>query len=487
MRLRFWLGLAAVFLIATGSIAVALVVRANDLDNFHRLQREEAARAARQAEAVTGLSVAQLASAVAFYQSSGHITAHEFDLIAAPLLSRGALTGTAFVQRIPDARRPRFERERGFPIIERGPIGEPQRAEDHPVYFPVVDAAAAENKTGASPPLGYDIGSDPLRASYLRRAGISGKAVATPALPLLIGGSGINVYLPVYRDRAPTATAAERRAALIGFAAGAFRIRDLAAVTTAAVSPTVEAQLQEKGRAIAGATGELDDPSSAPVQIADRSWTLVISDPSRPGVSLPLLVAVFGVLLAALLGALVVIWNRNEQLQELQREVNQDPLTGLKNRRRFAEDLGTELARSYRDRVSGALLMLDLDNFKQVNDSLGHPIGDRVIEEIADVLRGRMRETDVLARLGGDEFAIVLPRCDASEAQGVAEEIATGVREHVPHKNGVPPITASIGIAMFGANSKADLESVMADADAAMYAAKAAGRDAVRLSALSDV
>jgi diguanylate cyclase (GGDEF)-like protein len=486
MRLRFWLGLAAVFLVASGSIAVALAVRANDLDNFHRLQREEAARAARQAEAVTRLSVAQLASAVAFYQSAGQITAHEFDLIAAPLLGRGALSGTAFVQRVPAAGRPRFERERGFPIIERGPIG-PQRAEGHPAYFPVVDAAAAENKTGASPPLGYDIGSDPLRAPYLRRAGISGKAVATPALPLLIGGSGINVYLPIYRDRAPTATAAERGAALIGFAAGAFRVSDLAAVTTAAVSPTVKAQLQEKGRAIAGAAGELDDPSSVPVQVADRSWTLVISDPSRPGISLPLLIAVFGVLLAALLGALVVIWNRNEQLQELQLEASQDPLTGLKNRRRFAEDLRTELARSQRDRASGALLMLDLDNFKQVNDSLGHPIGDRVIEEIAGVLQGRMRETDVLARLGGDEFAIVLPRCDATEAQGVAEEIATGIREHVPHEKGVPPITASIGIAMFGADSKADLESVMADADAAMYAAKAAGRDAVRLSALSDV
>ncbi len=487
MRLRFWLGLAAVFLVATGSIAVALAVRANDLDNFHRLQHEEAARAARQAEAVTGLSVAQLASAVAFYQSAGRITGHEFDLIAAPLLGRGALTGTAFVQRVPDPGRPRFERERGFPIIERGPSGLPQRAEDHSVYFPVVDAAASENKVGASPPLGYDIGSDPVRAPYLRRAGISGKAVATPALPLLTGGSGINVYLPVYRDRAPTATAAERRTALIGFAAGAFRIHDLAAVTTAAVSPAVEAQLQEEGKAIAGATGELDDPSSAPVQVADRSWTLVISDPSRPGISLPLLIAVFGVLLAALLGALVVIWNRNEQLQELQLEASQDPLTGLKNRRRFAEDLRTELARGQRDRVSGALLMLDLDNFKQVNDSLGHPIGDRVIEEIAGVLQGRMRETDVLARLGGDEFAIVLPRCDATEAQGVAEEIATGIREHVPHKKGVPPITVSIGIAMFGAGSKADLESVMADADAAMYVAKAAGRDAVRLSAPSDV
>jgi diguanylate cyclase (GGDEF)-like protein len=483
MRLRFWLGLAAVFLVAAGSVAIARAVRGNDIDNFHRLQDEQAARAARQAEAVTGLSVGQLASAVAFYQSAGRISPHEFNLIADPLLGQGALTGTAFIQRITDAERLRFERERGFPIIERGPGGLPRRSEDRPVYFPVVHAAAAENKTGASSPLGYDIGSDPVRAPHMRRAGTSGEPAASPAVPLLTGGTGINVYRPIYRDQAPIKTAAQRQAALVGFAAGAFRIDDLAAVVTAAVSPAVAVQLQEQGKTIAGAPGTLDDPADAPIQVADRTWMLVIHDPSRPGIGLPLFIAIFGVMLAALLGALIVIWNRHEQLQELQRQASQDPLTGLKNRRRFEEDLRTELARSQRDRISGALLMLDLDNFKQVNDTLGHPIGDRVIEEIAGILRGRMRETDVLARLGGDEFAIVLPRCDAGEARGVAEAIATGIREHVPHKEGVPPITASIGIAMFGEGSHTDFDLVMSDADAAMYAAKEAGRDAVRLSA----
>ena len=149
--------------------------------------------------------------------------------------------------------------------------------------------------------------------------------------------------------------------------------------------------------------------------------------------------AVFGVSLAALLGALVLIWTRNERMRELQRQASQDPLTGLKNRRRFEEDLRTELARSRREGTTGALLMLDLDNFKQVNDTLGHPIGDRVIEEIAGVLGGRTRETDVLARLGGDEFAIVLPHCDAAEAQQVAETIATAIREHVPQTDGRAP------------------------------------------------
>jgi diguanylate cyclase (GGDEF)-like protein len=98
------------------------------------------------------------------------------------------------------------------------------------------------------------------------------------------------------------------------------------------------------------------------------------------------------------------------------------------------------------------------------------------------VLDGRTRETDVLARVGGDEFAIVLPRCEVAEAERIGETIATAVREHVPQPDETPTITVSVGVAMYGAGTEADFESVLADADAAMYAAKAAGRDRVRVA-----
>lgn len=124
--------------------------------------------------------------------------------------------------------------------------------------------------------------------------------------------------------------------------------------------------------------------------------------------------------------------------------------------------------------------MLDLDHFKQVNDTLGHPAGDRVLAEIAAVLRGRARETDVLARIGGDEFAIVLPRCELDEAEEVAGEIATAIRERMSAERDVPPITASIGIAPFGTGHRLSYESVLGRADAAMYAAKDSGRDSVQ-------
>jgi diguanylate cyclase (GGDEF)-like protein len=127
------------------------------------------------------------------------------------------------------------------------------------------------------------------------------------------------------------------------------------------------------------------------------------------------------------------------------------------------------------------VLMLDLDNFKQVNDTLGHPAGDRVIADIAAVLSARMRITDVVARLGGDEFAVVLPRCDLDEAEEVAEAIADSIRMHTPPGEAAPPITASIGIATFGPRAES-YDAVLSAADNTMHEAKRAGRDSVRVA-----
>jgi len=477
MRLRFWLGLAAVLLIAAGSVAAALIVSADDSADFHAGQRDEAVRAAHQAESVASLSVGQLASAAAFFQAEDSFTKHEFDVIAEPLLAEGALSGTAFVQRVPAGERASFERRHGVPIFEPSPDG-PRKARKRPVYFPIVHAVT---EFGTFSPVGYDLGSDPGRSPFLRRARDRGEPVATTPVKLLIGGLGINVYRPVYRDGAPTATRAQRRAALIGFAAGAFRIGDLARAAISTVPDAVDVQLRIDRGHVVGQQGELDDAASAPIQIADRTWLLVVRDPNRPDVSLPLLLAVVGISLAALLATLILAWSRNEQMQRLQREASLDPLTGLKNRRRFEEELRMAMARSRRERTKGAVLMLDLDHFKQVNDSRGHPGGDRMIEEIAGVLRQRTRESDVLARLGGDEFAVVLPRCSPAEARVAADSIATAIREHRSPSGDLDPITASIGVAIFGDDPRTSPESVVSEADTAMYAAKDGGRDGVRV------
>lgn len=478
MRLRFWLGLAAVVAIAAGSVLGAVLVHSHESNAFERRQHEEALRSARQAEAVAALSVGQLASAAAFYQAEGNFNRHEFEVMAHSLLGSGALSATGFITAVPGSERARFERAHGYRIVERAPLGF-RREGARPAYFPLTFSASG---LSIKPPPGYDVGADPTRGAFLHRAERTGRPAATTVMRLPIGGTGIDVFRPVYRDGAPTGTVAQRHAALVGFAVGAFHVPDLAKAATSALPAEVDAQLLEHGRGVTGPELQGEDTASAPIRIADRTWLLVVHDPNRPDVGLPLLIAVFGISMAALLGALVLIWSRNERMQELRLQAGQDPLTGLKNRRRFEEDLRFELARSRREGSEGALLMLDLDNFKQVNDTLGHPVGDRVIAEMAGVLRARMRESDVVARLGGDEFAIILPRCDGNEARTVAEAIMLAVREHAPREEGVPPITVSVGIARFGADPRLGLDSLEEEADAALYEAKRAGRDALRFA-----
>jgi diguanylate cyclase (GGDEF)-like protein/PAS domain S-box-containing protein len=156
-----------------------------------------------------------------------------------------------------------------------------------------------------------------------------------------------------------------------------------------------------------------------------------------------------------------------------------DPLTGLANRRRFAAELGRHLDVCGRYGATGALLMVDLDNFKAVNDTSGHGAGDTVLAEVAEVLRARLRSSDVVGRLGGDEFAVLLPRADAASAYAVAQDLVDRVRALGRQTADGSGVTASIGVAMVAPG--ASEARLMVDADLAMYEAKSAGRDRVVL------
>jgi diguanylate cyclase (GGDEF)-like protein len=478
MRRRFWLGIAAVISVAIGSVLVALFVYADDRDDFNQRQQDEALRAAGQMEAVAGLSVDQLTSAAAFFKAEDDLSRHEFKVYGRSLIRQGALAGAVFIPRVPAAKRARYERTHGIAILERtGPFSF-GRAKPRRAYFPITYVVAErEERRGA---LGYDLGQDAGRAMYLGRARDTGTTISSPVIPLLIGGRGINVFRAVYRDGAPVETAAQRRRALVGFAAGSFRIEELAATATEAVSSDVQLQLKAGGATVFGASGDLDDGASAPLHIADRTWVLTVDSPDGPSLSLPIVLAVLGISLAVLLGALILSWSRRERMQELERQASQDALTGLDNRRRFERDLAKAMARSGRDRSTGALLIIDIDDFKRVNDSQGHPAGDRLIQEVAAVLRRRTRASDTLARLGGDEFAVILPRCSREEAQIAAEAIAREVREFGAG-DGSAAVTVSVGVAMFGDDPRTSAATVFSEADTAMYAAKDEGRDGVRV------
>ncbi|MFN8216965.1 MAG: diguanylate cyclase [Solirubrobacterales bacterium] len=477
MRTRLWISVVAVFLIAAGSIAAALVVHSRESTDFHNMQRDEALRAAHQAENVAALSVGELSTAATFFQVDGNVDAHEFGVVARSLLDERTLEAAALVERVPLAARRRWERVNGVAIHERHD-GRRQLSGPRSEYFPVT-YAVSQVQTGII--RGYDLGADPLRRPFLERARDTGKPVSTPVVPLLLGGYGVNIFQAVYRDGAPTSTVAERRRALVGFAAGSFQVRNLAAAALSTVDSHDQVQLLVNRNVVLGPESSLEDAARARFEIADQTWLVVIRDSARPSLALPLLLGIVGLALAAVLGALIFVWSRNERMQELRREASEDPLTGLKNRRRFDEDLRLAMARARRERTTGALVMLDLDHFKQVNDSRGHPAGDRLIVEVADVLRERTRESDVLARLGGDEFAVILPRCTVGEARLAAEAIGRAIREHRPLGGAIEPLTASVGVAMFGDRPRANVAAIVSEADAAMYEAKDDGRDGVRV------
>jgi diguanylate cyclase (GGDEF)-like protein/PAS domain S-box-containing protein len=162
---------------------------------------------------------------------------------------------------------------------------------------------------------------------------------------------------------------------------------------------------------------------------------------------------------------------------QLKQLANYDPLTGLLNRRRFEEELDERVARAKFHGSGGAVLVLDLDNFKYVNDTYGHGAGDDLVRTIAQLLRVRMREGDLLARLGGDEFAVLVPEATPADVRRFADELIAAVRGHtMPIDGRAIQATTSIGAALFDDASQSG-EELLADADRAMYEAKDAGRD----------
>ena len=156
---------------------------------------------------------------------------------------------------------------------------------------------------------------------------------------------------------------------------------------------------------------------------------------------------------------------------------DRDPLTELFNRRFFKEELERWLVQSRRYGIYGAILFLDLDNFKYVNDSLGHHVGDKLLKFIGSFLRKRLRDTDTLARLGGDEFAIILPYVTASQAEAIAKQLMKMIECRDFTEEGQPvSVTFSTGIALFPAHGNT-VEELLTNADLAMYRAKEKGRN----------
>ncbi|MCU4187204.1 EAL domain-containing protein [Acidiferrimicrobium sp. IK] len=163
---------------------------------------------------------------------------------------------------------------------------------------------------------------------------------------------------------------------------------------------------------------------------------------------------------------------------QLRALVDEDPLTNLRNRRSFEAALNAQCSLVARYGGTGAVLVLDLDRFKQINDLFGHHIGDELIVQFAGLLRATLRTADIIGRMGGDEFAVVLPETSLEQAEVVASKLVASVKEkiRIPVGGQTRPVTTSIGVARFDSDD-VNGRQVLMRADLAMYEAKNSGRD----------
>jgi diguanylate cyclase (GGDEF)-like protein len=167
---------------------------------------------------------------------------------------------------------------------------------------------------------------------------------------------------------------------------------------------------------------------------------------------------------------------------ELRYLADHDSLTGLLDRRRFRSELDGYVSFSARYGGQGAVMIIDIDGLKAVNDSLGHAAGDNLIRQIAKILRERVRTTDIVARLSGDELAVLMPQTETEGALQLGEDLRAQVAENARPAPEADPVTISVGITMFGSEQHAGgSEAVLVAADQAMYRAKEEGRNQISL------
>lgn len=201
-----------------------------------------------------------------------------------------------------------------------------------------------------------------------------------------------------------------------------------------------------------------------------------IAKPYHPGL--------LDVRLAVAEAAVKDIAERQRLESDLEFLADHDPLTRLLNRRRLPHAVGSAVSTAQQG-LPGALLYIDLDNFKVVNDTLGHEAGDRLLLAVAEVLRGAVRADDILVRFGGDEFVIILPNCEIPDALKIGEKLREQIEELVFAERGRSfRIGASIGVTPIDGTRSAT--EIIAPADSACYAAKARGRNRVELHSDDD-
>jgi diguanylate cyclase (GGDEF)-like protein len=376
----------------------------------------------------------------------------------------------------------------------------------------VVNLFALSPKINADT-IGMDLAWSEARMASKWKARDEGRAQASGFFAVLDSRGvaipvGFAITLPVYAGAVVPTTIEERHQKLLGYVAGVYALQQvllaqLNHLNTSGFNVTIS-----DGQQNTPALESIAGPNSAyslttPINVYGSQWqiTLTAIDGFVPQsnamvwwLMLFFIVAFGGVFLVFM----SLLQRNNLNLQSLHSELEQalkqvkkseahfsklariDPLTGLYNRRDFFEKLPLELEKSARNRYPMALLLLDIDHFKRVNDNYGHPAGDEVLRSFADICKAVSRRIDYVARIGGEEFAILLSHLDQDEAHLLAERLLATVANakiELPQDNVFISVSVSIGLAMQQTNE--DGEQLLNRADQALYTAKKSGRNQV--------
>ncbi len=453
----------------------------------------------------------------AFYDSSVEVDADEFYLFTSQITTGyDDAMRLVWAPRITSSERAEFERkqrERGHPdfSIRTWSLSNPMAVSpERDEYFPILYSTVASKRAAT---LGTDLNSEPVRTEAIRRAR-EGNLMATAQgiqlrNPISGQRDGFIALIPIYRHDAELNSVDERRRNTRGVIVGAFQIvavlDGILARTTLPQDVDLYLYPAHSGPDampvyLRGAASREQPLQGEPQQAlaglpfwttvlraGDARWDLVVV-PMQSGLIsyyrawlvLAAVVLVFGALLAYMWASMrhaLRLEAANTRVLEL---AQTDLLTSLANRRAFLKRLTMAFAASLRGAPPFAVLYLDIDNFKDVNDTLGHAMGDLLLKEVVGRLQTAVRTEDLVARFGGDEFAILLPAVTDPETAGeLAARIGKLLAVPFTIKGHKVRITSSIGIALFSPET-ASPEAMMMQADLALYGAKDEGRNCFR-------
>jgi diguanylate cyclase (GGDEF)-like protein len=381
----------------------------------------------------------------------------------------------------------------------------------HPTSSDPISALIVQREpaaTGSGSPLGLDIWPEPIRRAALERARDSGMAAITGKIRLAIDRAsdappGFVMYLPVFKPGQVHDTVAQRREHLIGWVYAAFHMSDFMASLYGAQSPGLSVSIYDTVEASDAALLYRSSDAwraRSPAHIAawsaneymvvgGHTWTLSLaSQPefeARLGSDVTNLIAAVGVALSLALAVLVwlMVHGRTRAMrlaaamtEELRHVAQHDPLTRLPNRALFSDRLSQELARAKRDSGRFAVIFLDLDDFKPVNDNFGHAVGDLLLQQVAQRLQSAVRAVDTVGRIGGDEFVVLVAGLGGQEAvHTMTDKISQALQEMFVVDGHAVRVSASVGVAVYPEDGSDEL-TLTRCADTAMYRVKNANQ-----------